>query len=258
MPEYFIKTDFKAEAQGPFNPDELKKLVDTGNVTPQTLHFYDDLVGWQPIQANAPLSSLLFHGKPKLSLKKPSAPAHTPSNKKTQPGLTVEDMLQSAQGNTDATRAQTLEKQWADRVAALSLPILTLLTLFMGGLLIFANWEVGHKLIAGDFQQLILSPGLPIGIVLVGLGILLLLTMVAVYPGVRYTALVLMGYLALQSWVTLAEGISNGWLLLMAGVAFGLGVLIVTLTLNFLIFALATILSFAGVACYAYFIFLGL
>lgn len=257
MPEYFIKKDFQAEAEGPFTPDELKKLVDKGNVTPQTLHFYDDLVGWQPIQANAPLTSVLFPGKPKLSLKKPSA-APAPSSKKTQPGLTVEKMLQSAQGNTDASRAQTAEKQWADRVAALSLPILTLLTLFMGGLLIFAHWTVGQKLIAGDFQQLILSPGLPIGIVLIVLGFLLLLTVVAVYPGVRYTALVLMGYFALQSWTHLAEGLQDGWLLLMAGVAYGLGILIVTLTLNFFIFALSTLLSFAGLACYAYFLFLRL
>lgn len=258
MPEYFIKKDFNSEAEGPVTLDQLKAMVPTGKITPQTLHFYDDVIGWQPIQMNFALTQALFPNKPKLSLKKAPSPQAAASHKKTQPGLTVEDMLETAQGHTDARRAQTQEKQWQERVGALSLPVLTLLTLFMGGLLIFANWAAGQALVKGDWTQLLSSPGLPLGVVVLVLAGLLLLTVVAVYPGVRYVGLILMGYFGIHAWSYLAQGLPQGWWLLWAGLAYGLGVLLVTLTLNFFIFFLATLLSFAGIGAYAYFLFLRL
>lgn len=257
MPEYFIKNDPQSEAQGPLTLDQLKTMAEGGQLTPQSLHFYDDLVGWQPVQMNFALMQALFPNKPKLSLKKtPSVKAK--ASHKDPTGPTVEDMLQSAQGKTDARRAQSVKTQWQERVAALSLPVLTLLTLAMGGLLMFANWAAAGQLYKGDWMALVMHPGLPLSIAFLILGLLLVLTVVAVYPAVRYLALVVMGFFALHAWGVLAQDFSEGWLLLMSGVAYGLGILILTLTLNFVIFLLSTLLSVAGLVAYGYFIFLGL
>ena len=68
MPEYFIRPE--KEAQGPFSQEILKTLADSGKINRETPHFYDDLVGWQPIGANETLCKALFPEKPKLGLRK--------------------------------------------------------------------------------------------------------------------------------------------------------------------------------------------
>lgn len=254
MPEYYLKPDAASEAKGPFTQDDLLQMAKDGRISPATMHFYDDLIGWQPISANATLQQALFiDARPKLSLKKvePLQPARTAAGE----GLTVQDMLQSAQGNVSATKGQTVEKRWADRVGALSLPLLAIFNLAMGGLLAYAHREALSLVMAGNTQALVFAPGLILGLGILLVGALLMLSLVAAYPAVRYLGLIAIGYLGLQSWSYLYEGLPQGWLLLGAGLGYGLGVYAASLTLNFSVFMLSVLLALGGIASYGYFLF---
>ena len=256
MPEYYLKKTPQSDAEGPYTEAQLIDLVQKGRVTTDTLHFYDDLLGWQPIAKNEALRTALF-SRPKLSFKKSADPVSTaaPAHHKKEAKITVEGMLQMAQGKTDATKAQTQQKMWADRVAALSLPVLTIFNLVMGGLMLFAHWESFMKLFSGNFSALIFAPGVALGLLITFLGFLLLLSLVSAYPAVRYLAFALMGYLSVQAWGHLYAGLPQGWLLLAAGLGFGLGVYTITLTLNFALFVLALLAALGGIASYGYFLF---
>ena len=79
MPEYYIKPEGAAEAQGPFTANDLKTMAAEGKIDPHTPHFYDDLVGWQPLLDNQPLYSAIFvESKSKLTLRQASAPVVAP------------------------------------------------------------------------------------------------------------------------------------------------------------------------------------
>lgn len=258
MPEYYIKMNGSKEAQGPFNEEELRTFFAAGKIGPKTPHFYDDLIGWQPIETHERLfAALLDDGKPKLTLKKREKTREEAITSETgKPGVKVDAMLKSATLGNKATRAITGEKRWEDRVGALSMPLLALLDLAMGALLVFANWKtlMGILTQGTNFQEFLLFPALLLGVVTFTLGVLLLLSLTAVFPAVRYTAFALMGYLGVLSWSYFYEGLPNGWLLLGSGLGFGVGVYTTTLTLDFRVFCLAILLAAGGVCGYAYFL----
>ncbi len=259
MPEYFIKLD--EEAKGPFSVEELRAFVRAGKITSQTSHFYDDLIGWQPFSENEKLCRELFEEPtkttPKLSLKEPVLPAQAPTK---APKITVEEMLKEAEGRGTATKKLTAQKRSEDRVGALSLPFLALFELGMGGLMTFAHWEDVRLLLDGQLSLLTFlgAPGFFLGVCIFAFGVLLLLSMVSIYPAVRYMAVVLLAYLGIHSWSYLYEGLDAGWMLLGAGVGYGLGVYTLTLTLRMGIFVVGVLAALAGIGSYAMFVYLGL
>jgi len=253
MSEYYIRQNASSEAQGPLSVSDLQTLAQAGKVTPQTEHFYDDNIGWQPIEANAGLKNELWPQKQKLSLKK-----STPSPKPTvapvaAPVRSVEEMLNASQGKTKATEHITKKKRWENKTASLSLPLLGVAHLAMGGLMLLGSSESLALLIEKQDPAILLSaPILIVAAILLLIGGALALSVAGVYPLARYMALFTMGYLCIQSWNCLYEGLSLGWGLLGAGIGFGLGFYITTVTLNFAAFCVSMVVAYAGIACYAW------
>lgn len=256
MPEYFIKPAADGEAEGPLTLETLKSLAAQGKISPQTPHFYDDIIGWQPIEGNSMLVEVLFPSsasKPKLTLKK-NAPAPAVLHQTRSP-MSVEAMLGDAQHGTAATQAQTRAKRWGEWVAGVSLPLISILCFFMGVLLVFSNWSAIEKLLDAP-ANIIYSPGILLAAGLLFLSLLTALAVTSVYPVVRYLSLFTLGYLGIQAWSMLYEGLVYGWLVLAAGLAFGLGLYILTLTLRVSVFGLAVFLGFGGCVSFAAYLFI--
>ncbi|GEM_PF-2464564 len=256
MPEYYIKRTPGSEAEGPYTEETLQRMAASGKVTPSTLHFYDDAVGWRPIASDQVLSEHLFEvQKPKLSLKQrsvgeeaaaPAKPAHVAARGIPDSG--------ASKGSSDSVACR---RKWEDRVATFSMPLLSLVNLAMGVLLLWANYKKLAELLPTEgFRSFLYVPGLALGGLIFLLGVFLFLTVAAVYPAVRYAAFALMTYFGILSWGRLYEGQVDGMFLLLSGVGFGLGVYISTLTLNFLLFLVSMTAAVLGVYSYVYFLFL--
>jgi len=277
MPEYYIRLSDQPEALGPMTEDQLKLLAQEGRISKETEHFYDDIVGWQPIAKNEALATALFTttaptpseaipgediSKPRLSLKNRNSSEH---NSATQPHttkkaseadqeeLSVEKMLQSAQGKTKETAHITKKTRLKNKTASLSLPTLIILHLTMGGLLLGQQYDALIKLInLPTWSGLMANPELILGAIILVLGILMILAVTEVYIIARYVAMMLAGYFLVDGYNYLYEGLIEGWGIIVAGLCYGIGVFWSSATLRLGQFITAAMIAVIGIASYGW------
>jgi hypothetical protein len=109
--EFYIRQTSENEARGPYNLEQLISLSEIGSLTSETLFYDASREKWTPIRENADLKRSIFPEKTKLSLKAKSD--HTwldQSKSDSTPEITIEEMMDQAEGRTDETKHRLSRK----------------------------------------------------------------------------------------------------------------------------------------------------
>jgi len=254
MSEYYIKSGPEAEASGPYTVEALQELAKAGKITLDTLHYCDDETGWRPISSSQELPDKLFGSKPKLSLKQ--RPDSLPQKSENTPTPAAKNIF--AEELPNGLHDPVVKKfLWQNRVASFAMPMMAIVNLFMGALLLWANYgKIAQLMPAHNIGSLLYVPGCVFGGLFLVAGVLLIFSVSAVYPMVRYAAFALISYFGILSWGYLYEGHGEGLFILLSGIGFGLGTYICTFTLNIFLFVISALAAILGIYSYIYFLFL--
>ena len=192
--ELYIRNANENEARGPFTPEQLADLAQAGQVTAETLVYDAPTEQWAPISANAELLGQVFPAKKKLTFKEKEFKVLNKPEEVAKP-ITVDDMLNAAEGRTDDTKGKADPEVAMMRAARIGM---------FGGiatLVLAAAAEIlpaSDALITMTYEKLIAAPLVLLGVVDVALAALLGLGMTNLYPLVRFRAalgLGLMGFM---------------------------------------------------------------
>lgn len=176
MDVYHVRFSKEEDPRGPYDMDALQTLAETGRLTRGALVFDPATRQWQPLDALPDLRDSLFQTKKALSLRK-TEPVPPVQDTERQTPPSIEQMLTRESMNPEVAR-RLQEKQRMERLAALSIPMLSLLlglsALSLLGLPI--GEVVTQWLRTGRFDPApVLRPAPLVGLVDTGLALLLFL-----------------------------------------------------------------------------------
>ena len=278
--EYFIRNEGDDDNRGPYDMDQLATLAEAGKVSLDTLFFIEDPRGespenaeelsdelpgeWKALKDVPALKSKLFPevemvklklAQPKVqevpvipetkknSKKNPKTLENVEKDPKAPIGVSVNEVLDSAEGKTDETRHLKRKEKEKNKAAALSLPCLGIAFLLSA----FAIGWTHYEFLMGVFNertwgQLLKRPISFVFAVDLVLGLGMLLSASEIFPIVRLRAMLGMGFFAYFFWST--QGYGYAW----ASVAFGVGVMCCSLSLNLpaMIFGVVCVLGGSG------------
>ncbi|MFP4281050.1 MAG: hypothetical protein ACLFR7_09815 [Opitutales bacterium] len=255
---YYIRAADSETARGPYNLDKLNTLGEAGQISPETLYYDDTLEAWVALGSNEKLAAAVFPQKKKLSLRQAAEPAgeDLEAVANEHEALSVDRMLADAGGMTAETQHLGEEGRWRHRAASLSVPILALVCFVSAATYIYPSWDIVRMFMEGDpdaHVSLLQRPLLILGVLDLIFGSALVLAATEVFPLLRARAMLGMGFFGFTYWAAMVNGDRTGYYLALCSVAYGIGVFICTLTLNFRAILLASALSLGGVIIFAYF-----
>jgi hypothetical protein len=109
--EFYIRQASDNEARGPDNLEQLISLSEIGSVTHDTLFYDAGREKWTPIGENADLKKSIFPEKTKLSIKAKSDRTWLNQTQNySTPEITIEGMMDSAEGRTEETKHKISRK----------------------------------------------------------------------------------------------------------------------------------------------------
>lgn len=239
--------------------DKLNTLGEAGQLTAETLYYDEDLTAWAPIGSNEKLNARVFPKHKKLSLRSAKTDSETADSgapKERSEVISVEAMLAAAEGQTEETEYVREEIRWQHRAAAISVPILTTVCFVSAATYIYPSWDLIQRLMNGDDTvnyAILQRPLLILGALDLIFGVCLALAATEIYPLLRFRAMLGLGFFGYTYWSAFSTGDPIGLYLCLANLAFGLGVFICTLSLQFRVIVLSGFLSLAGALTFAYF-----
>ncbi len=236
--EFYIRNESETEARGPFNVEQLASLLETGQITTDTLYYDATTEQWASISDNEELKATLFPEKKKLKVKsKDNLSPLNASSSDSRPPITVDDMLAAAEGRTEDTKDKRDPVLAMSRAAAIGTysGIAMLLIAAAGELLPSIDF-----IMAFDLGQLLTHPLVILGVLDVVLALLLLLGMVNLYPLVRFRAALGLGFLG---FIFYTQGQTFALLSVIAGSA---GLYLSTVSVNLLPVAIAAVIGIVG------------
>lgn len=210
--ELYIRNATDTEARGPFTAQQIADLGEAGQVTPETLIYDATAEQWVALSANAELLALVFPEKKKLSLKAKEIKTLNKPDDDAKP-ITVNDMLDAAEGRTDDTKGKSdpeIDMMRAAKVGMIG-AIVTLVAAAAAEILPGTD-----ALISMDPAKLLAKPLVLLGVVDIGFAVLLGLGMTTLYPVVRFRAALGLG---LMGFMFYAQGMSTALLAVAAGSA---------------------------------------
>jgi hypothetical protein len=190
--EYYIRNGNETEARGPFNFEQLTSLLDSGQLTLETLYYDATTDQWITIGSSAELKLALFPEKKKLVVRAKQNLKTLNTTSDNQAPITVDDMLAAAEGRTSDTGDKKDPAIAMARAAAIGTWSV------IGMLLISAAGEILPSidfLLAFNPAEFLAHPLLILGVLDLILAILLGLGMVTLYPFVRFRAALALGFL---------------------------------------------------------------
>lgn len=208
--ELYIRNETDTEARGPFTAQQLADLGEAGQVTPATLIYDATTEQWVALSANAELLALVFPEKRKLSLKAKEIKTLNKTDDDAKP-ITVNDMLDAAEGRTEDTKGKSdpeIDMMRAAKVGMIG-AIVTLVAAAAAEILPGTD-----ALISMDPAKLLASPLVLLGVLDIGFAVLLGLGMTTLYPVVRFRAALGLG---LMGFMFYAQGMSTALLAVAAG-----------------------------------------
>ncbi len=240
--EIYIRNATDTEARGPYGPEQLTSLADTGGITAETLIYDATTEQWVTLGSNAELMAIVFPEKKKLSLKAKEIKTLNKEDPNAK-AITVDDMLAAAEGRTDDTADKKDPEIAMMRAAKVGMwaIILTFVVSAAGEILPGVD-----ALMSMETDQLIAHPLVLLGAVDVVLAVLLGLGMVTLYPFVRFRAALGFGLLGFMFYV---QGQHVG--LIEIAVASG-GLYLCTIFVNLLPVIVAAAASILGAAAVAW------
>lgn len=192
--ELYIRNATETEARGPFNVQQVADLAEAGQVTPETLVYDANAEQWVAFKDQPELLAAIFPEKKKLSLKAKEIKTLNKADEAAKP-ITVNDMLDAAEGRTDETKGKSdpaLDMARAARVGMIAATA-TLVLAAAGEIL-----PGTEALMSMEGAKLLQKPLVLLGALDLGLAVLLGLGMVTIYPFIRFRAalgLGLMGFM---------------------------------------------------------------
>lgn len=249
--EYFIRGPEEETARGPYGIDELLTLAEAGQITPDHYYFDPRMESWALIHSNEPLKEKIFPEKKKLSLRKKTDEEVVSLNREdvdTEP-VKVEEMLAAAEGHTDETKHVRTKRLWQERTATVSVPTLGMMLLISALSVLYPSWAIVDGIIndkEGAWQLLFQQPVVLLGALDLIMGVFLFLNATEIFPLIRFRAMLGAGFFSIVYLSHFLVGDPQGLWLCLANLAFGIGLYVCTLTLNFTLMASSAAIGIAG------------
>jgi hypothetical protein len=240
--KFYIREASETEARGPYNLEQLVSLAETGQVTVQTLWYDANLEDWAVIGGNDKLKASLFPEKRKLRMKAREAVPQS-RHMDTLPPITVQDMLAGAEGKTADTKDKVDPVIMQARAAFIGM---------WSAIVALVLWAAGEMLPSADaiasfdLNRILGEPIAFLGVLDLFIATMLGLGVVSFYPLVRFRAALGVG---MFGFVFFTQGPAVGVLAALAG---GAGLFLVTLWVDLLPVLTAAGLGIAGTAGVAY------
>lgn len=182
--ELYIRNATETEARGPFNVQQVADLAEAGQVTADTLVYDANTEQWVAINSDAELMKSIFPEKKKLALKAKEIKTLNRPDDAVKP-ITVNDMLDAAEGRTDDTRGKSDPSAAMARAARFGMIGATMALILAAAGEILPGTEA---LMSMDGAKLLEKPLVILGVLDLALAVLLGLGMSSIYPFVRFRA----------------------------------------------------------------------
>lgn len=240
--ELYIRNATETEARGPFNVQQVADLAEAGQVTADTLVYDANTEQWVALSANPDLMRTIFPEKKKLSLKPKEIKTLNKPDDAAKP-ITVNDMLDAAEGRTEDTKGKSDPEIAMARAAKIGMiaAIITLVFAAAGEIL-----PSTAALVSLDPAKILASPLVVLGALDLGLAVLLALGMTTLYPFVRFRAALGLGLLGFMFY---AQGMNAP---LAAAVLGSIGLYLCTVVVSFVPAILAAAAGVGGMGFLAW------
>jgi len=249
--EYFIRGPEEETARGPYGIDELLTLAEAGKLDEEFYYFDPRMESWAMIRTNPELKLKIFPEKKKLSLRKKTEEEIGSLNldeAHSEP-VRVEEMLAAAEGHTEETKYVRQKQLWQERTASLSVPLLGIMLVVSALSVLYPSWSIINAIMTeqeGAWQLLFQQPVVLLGALDLIMGIFLFLNATEVYPLIRFRAAIGAGFFSVIYISSYVNGDPQGFWMAISSLAFGLGLYICTLTLNFPLMVTSAAVGLAG------------
>lgn len=237
--EFYIRNESENEARGPFNLEQLITLIDSNQITLETLFYDANTEQWAAIGSNEELKQSLFPEKKKLKVKpKEQTQTLNTTASDSRPPITVDDMLAAAEGRTGDTsdkRDPAIAQARAAAVGAWCI-VAMLIVAAIGELLPSID-------LITNFQstKLLEEPLVILGALDLLLAIMLGLGVTQFYPLVRFRAALALGFLG---FIFYTQGQSLPFLAAIGG---SVGLYLCTISVNLPAILIAAGIGLAGI-----------
>jgi hypothetical protein len=240
--EIYIRNPTDTEARGPFSAQQVADLAEAGQVTPETLTYDATTEQWAALSTNTDLMALVFPAKKKLSLKAKEIKTLNKPEEGAKP-ITVNDMLDAAEGRTDDTKGKGDPQIDMMRAAKIGM-IGAIVTLVVAAAAeIIPSQEA---LISMDPAKLLAQPLVLFGVIDIALAAFLGLGMTTLYPLVRFRAALGFG---LMGFMFYAQGMPTA---LMAAAAGSVGLYLCTVFVHMIPVLIAALAGLGGMLLLAW------
>lgn len=251
--EYYIRGPEEETANGPFSIDALLTLAEAGKVSPEHYYFDPKMESWALIRSNEPLMKQIFPEKKQLTLRRKTEEELAALNMEEEsiPSVKVEEMLAAAEGHTKETRHVRTKKIWVERTAAMSVPLIGSMLLVSALSVLYPSWNIIQGIMnetEGAWTLLFQKPVVLLGALDLLMGAFLLLNATEIFPLIRFRAMIGAGFFTVLYAASWLNGDPQALYLSISSLAFGIGLYISTLTLNFNLMILSATAGFAGLA----------
>lgn len=240
--EFYVRGVNDAEARGPFTIEQVASLVEAGQVTAETYYYDAATEQWLLLTSNAEIKGVLWPEKKRMGFKHKEFKAVNEEKSASAPPITVQDFLNAAEGKTDETKGKQdkgasmmAASQWGTRSAAI-------ISLASAVALILPSIDA---VTAMDFNKILQSPGIFLGVVDTVIGLLLFLGVINIYPFVRFRAVFGLGFLG---FLFMTQNQLTPMIAVAAGSA---GLYFCTIFLSYIPLAVAALLGLGGMAMLA-------
>lgn len=255
--EYYIRSAESETARGPYTIEKLVTLAESGQISPQTLYYDDNLESWAAIGSNSALKDRVFPQRKTLSLRKTRDAGKENLNKEAEDApVHVDELLAAAEGTTEETRFIREKQRWEERAATVSLPGIGILLLLSALSLVYPSYEIVVRAFEegiGGLPQLLQTPLVLFGLFDLIAGVIILLGATEFFPALRLRAMLGAGFLGFMFMAQYLNGYGDGAYLAVSSMLFGVGLFVATLTLHFRLLLLSFVLAGLGVAGFFYF-----
>jgi hypothetical protein len=257
--EYFIRGPEEETARGPYGIDELVTLAEADRLSPDFYYFDPKMESWALIQSNEPLKDQIFPEKKKLTLRKKAEDEINTLNEEEEGdenAVKVEEMLAAAEGHTDETKHVRVKREWQERTATISVPLLGSILLISALSVLYPSWNIINGIIndeEGAMQMLFHIPVVFLGAFDLIMAAFLFLNATEIFPLLRFRAMLGAGFFTVIYASNFINGDPQGLWMALSSMGFGIGLYICTLTLNFPLMIISAALGIGGALGIAWF-----
>jgi len=240
--EIYIRGANDTEARGPFTMEQLVSLVEAGQVTAET-YFYDaGTEQWLEVGGNPEMKAKLWPEKKKMGFKQKEFKVVSDEKADSAPPITVQQFLAAAEGKTEDTKGKKDKNVIMMEVAIWGTRSTAAISILSAIALILPNIDA---LMSLDVAKILEKPYLILGVVDAGIGLLLLLGVISLYPFVRFRAVFGLGFLG---FIFMTQGQLTPMIAVAAG---STGLYFCTIFLSYIPLAVAALLGLGGMAMLA-------